>query len=194
MNRIIRILFIIQGISMFFWGCDGIVNPNYNVTPHWFTGSGDLPDGIELTLEAPDEIRLGEPAPLKLTIKNTTEWDMRLRFREHRTNFMVADAATDELVWSLHMINPVILANKSPLIVLKSGEEMTWEAEWDQTYGEFKDKYEPGSRDHLRDKDLVGDQVSSGTYRLYGSLFIGVKNHNNEQDYHSTPHYITILD
>jgi hypothetical protein len=175
-------------------GCDGIVNPNYEGTPHWMIGSAELPSGIELTLSAPDEVKKGEEVPISLTIRNTTDWDIELRYREYRKNFAAADAVTDELAWSSQMLNPVVLLYVSPLITLKAGEEITYEENWDLTYGEFQDKYKPGSQDFRRDEDEIGKQVSTGTYMLYGSVYFGIKNHQNENDYHTEPHYLTVTD
>ncbi|REL37631.1 hypothetical protein DYD21_07555 [Rhodohalobacter sp. SW132] len=188
---------ILAGGLFFMAGCDAITNPfgsSGNSSGDWLLGSGYLPYGIELTLDLPEKVEKGESVPLKLTIRNSTKNDIELRYREYRRNFGIEDGDSGELVWSSEMINPVLLMYKTPLITLEAGEEITYEEEWNQTFGEYRDKYEPGSQQHRRNDDQVGKQVQAGTYRVYGLLYFGIKGAGNEQDFHTRPHTITIVE
>ncbi|TVR30148.1 MAG: hypothetical protein EA390_08745 [Balneolaceae bacterium] len=188
---------ILAGGLFILAGCDAITSPfgsSGHSYPDWLLGSGNLPSGIELTLDVPEQAAMGEPVPLKLTIRNTTNSDLELRYREHRRNFAIEDGDSGELVWSSDMLTPVIFLYMSPVITLEAGEEIIYEEEWDQTFGEYNDKYEPGSQKHRRDDEEVGKQVQAGTYKVYGQLYFGIKGAGNEQDYHTRPYTVTLVE
>jgi len=185
-------------------GCDLLVNTGNTNHPDWLIGSDNIPEGIAFTLDAPDEVEVGEPVPMKLTFRNTTEHDIDLFFGHsskdgfdtpRRKNFLVADNRTDELTWSSDLLRSWDFLRKSPVITLGAGEEVIYLAEWDQTYGEFDNIHNGGEPLPKRDDAMVGAQVAPGTYILYGMLYFGVKESDSccWDDYHTRPQSVTII-
>ncbi len=145
-------------------GCDLLVNSDNNNHPDWLTGSADIPEGIEFTLDAPAKVQVGEPVPIKLTFRNITGHDVDLffghSFKEgfdtpRRKNFAVGDADSGELVWSLNLLGTVVLGYRGPVLTLEAGQEITYQEKWDQDFGKYDDKYSSGDPTPKRDEEKL---------------------------------------
>jgi len=161
---------------------------------------------VDIRMEVPSEVRLGEAVPLKLQVENITSVPLTLYTGAMMYDFVVTDGNGEELWrWSGGRVFPMFGVN----VVLQPGEVKEYEEmPWRQQAASYLSTNVPTSvwveweqcdqncTPERMGIPCCGDRVPPGTYRAYGVLNARLSDGfegYGEDTFESEPQEFTIL-